>query len=172
MIPIVLLMFFCFAVYFDWKEDKIPNLLCFTGMTVGGILEVWFYGKEVLLYLTEYSLLLFAVLLPLWIWGVIGGGDVKLFMMAAFFLGKQVFHLLVLAALCTAVYGIALLIYRGNLGERWSVFSDYLKSSLKQGDLARYPFDREKETDCRNGGIHVSYGILAGYIIGRITGIL
>jgi hypothetical protein len=103
---------------------------------------------------------------------ILGGGDVKLLLMTACYLGMQVKELLILSGLCSAVYGILLLIVRRNAGKRICLFLTYCRDCVTERILKPYPFDKTNLKDKQNGGIHLTYPIFAGYAIGIMTGVL
>lgn len=168
----ILMLFFAMAVFFDFRGGRIPNWLCGGFAAVGAFLHFHSYGIAVVLAVGKNALFIFAVLFPFWLWKVIGGGDVKIFLTAAIYLGEHVFYLLFFAAIGTALYGVLLMALRGNFRERMEIFCHYLREDVIKNRDFRYPFDREKEADCDSGGVLVSVGVLAGYVFGRVMGLL
>lgn len=168
----MLLLFFVLAVIFDFKEARIPNWLCGVFAFLGVFWHLHSYGIGVALAVGKNALLIFAVMFPFWLWKVIGGGDVKLFLTAALYLGERAFYLVFFSAVGTAVYGIFLMAYRGNFKERMYHFYRYVKEDVIRDGHILYPFDRRSEADCESGGVLVSVGVLAGYVFGRVTGLL
>ncbi|MDO4553941.1 MAG: A24 family peptidase [Lachnospiraceae bacterium] len=163
---IILFLYLLSAVFWDSSKDKIPNWLCVIG-AVSGLFLNWYHGGVGLFFKgIEGSMLVLGILLPFWVLSVVGGGDVKLMMMAGCYLGPTPsLVLLGLSAICNAIYGLVLLICRKNFRKRMSLFMQYIKDCIMSGTRREYPFNRESAKDRQEGGIHVSYGILAGYII-------
>lgn len=168
----ILLIFLSLAVVFDFKEARIPNWLCLGFGVLGAGIHFSSYGANVVFALGKQALLIFAVLFPFWLWRIIGGGDVKIFMTVAIYLGEKVFHLLFLGAVGTALYSIFLMASRGNFRERMHHFYCYVRDDVGKGRSFIYPFDRESQEDCQSGGVLVSVGVLAGYLVGRVLGLL
>lgn len=163
-------VFLCAAVYWDWKRERIPNLLCLFGSIIGLALHVFIGGRAGSIGIAYGVFWTLAIMIPLWMWGVIGAGDAKLGIMAAVYLKKKVIPFFFLSALCLAVYGVYLMIERHNFWERMELFMEYIKECVEDGAFHRYPFCKEKEEDRESAGIRMSYGVLAGYLIGRMTG--
>lgn len=168
----MLLLFFALAVIFDFRGGRIPNWLCVLFAMIGVFMHGTSYGMGVVLAVGKNAFLIFAVLFPFWLWKVIGGGDVKLFITAAIYLGEHVFYLLIFAAVGTALYSVFLMALRGNFRERMYHFYRYVKEDVVKTGKLLYPFDREDAEDCSSGGVLVSVGVLAGYLFGRVTGLL
>lgn len=168
----MLLLFLSLAVFFDYKKAKIPNWLCLIFGGIGLGMHVVSYGTNVAFALGKQALLIFAVLFPFWLWKVLGGGDVKIFMTAALYLGERVFHLLFLGIVATAVYSVFLMASRGNFLERMQHFYCYVRDDVGTRGSISYPFDRDSQEDCQSGGVLVSVGVLAGYLVGRVMGLL
>lgn len=167
-----LLFFLSLGTAIDFEENRVPNGMCLLGGIIGicctwnqvGIRGV---GGHIL-----HMFFIFLLLFPLWHWKVIGGGDVKLFLMSVCYLGKGAWKMLLLTVLIMGIYIICLFVCRRNLQERMTVFLTYCQEAMKSGTLIRYPFDRNLEMEIRAGGVHVSYGILLGYVTYILTTIL
>jgi Flp pilus assembly protein protease CpaA len=167
---IVLLVFLGISVMMDCEKDQIPNWLCIMGAATG----LWYrwYENAGLGMVGFGCLFLLGTLIPLWILHILGGGDVKLLLMTACYLGMQVKELLILSGLCSAVYGIIVLMVRQNAGRRFGLFFAYCRNCVTEHILKPYPFDKTNLEDKKNGGIHLTYPIFAGYAIGFMTGVL
>lgn len=165
---LILCMLLCCGAFMDWKETRIPNGLCLFGMAAGALFQYRFQGIDGVIHGCLMAAVIFLVLLPLWLWGVLGGGDVKILMMAAFYLDERIFCLLALSGVCTAVYGLVLMISRRSFWERMRFFLEYIRLCVVEEELLRYPFDRRKEKDCVKAGVHVSYGVLAAFFLGKV----
>lgn len=163
----LLLFLLGISAYFDWKEDRIPNGIWIFGSAAGLLFTCRILGIRGCLEALAWMALMYGLLFLFWKIGVIGGGDVKLVMMAACFLGRKVMFFLMDSAVCTAVLCAVLLFYRRNGRRRIEVFFSYLSNLIKSGCMD-YPFDPMLLSDREEGGIHVSWGILAGYLAGRL----
>lgn len=161
---IILLAFLGIATGIDYEEDRIPNWLCLTGGICGLILG-WNQGRTVVVRERCFGvIIIFLLLLPFWIWKVIGGGDVKLFMMAACYLGTGCWRVLLLSLFVTGVHSLYLLVSRKNFKERMEVFGRYCYDVVRRGRRSSYPFSGEIEEQ-KAGGIHISFGVLLGYVV-------
>ena len=159
-------IFLIIGVLFDFEKDKLPNLLCLSGAILGLLFNWSVGGAESLILGLEGAALMLGILLPLWMFHCLGGGDVKFMMMAGCYLGVQDgLFLLITTAICTGVYGFILLVVRGNLKERMILFLSYCYTCMKAGTRLEYPFDPNSDRDRKEAGIHVSYGVLGGYVI-------
>lgn len=161
-----LFVFFAIAAIFDHRQKRIPNLLCLAGGASGLLFWLERSGEGGLGDSLSGLILMLGILLPFWLLQVLGGGDVKLMMAAGCWLGREIWTLLVYSGLCCAIYGAGLMIIRGNFLKRAGVLASYVRRCLAGGTGVSYPFDREDEEDVREGGIHVSYGVFAGFVLG------
>lgn len=165
---VILVILLGLSALADWKEGRIPNVLCLTGTVIGTICQFYNEGWTGVLYSLKLSVFLFLCLVLLWHGNILGGGDVKLFMMVCFYLPDGIFRFLALAAVCTGLYAFVLMILRRNFFERMSYFLQYVKTCRIDDGWRRYPFDSRR--DGERAGVHVSYGIFAAFLIGVLTG--
>jgi prepilin peptidase CpaA len=108
----ILLLLMAFAVRSDIRERRIPNQLVFAGMVGGIALQVLLPAGDGLFGISYGSLGItgafgglaigLLLLLPMYILGVLGAGDVKLLAMAGIFLGPGE---IVRATLATMIAG-------------------------------------------------------------------
>jgi Flp pilus assembly protein protease CpaA len=107
------------AMWTDWREGKIKNILTFPVM-VTGILMAPLFAPH--FYDGALGLLTgFAVSLPLWRFGgAFHAGDVKLVMAAGALVGPEmVVRGVLLALILNLPVGLVVLIARGRLGNLW-----------------------------------------------------
>lgn len=107
------------AAALDLKDRKIPNWLTVTGLVVALVLRGLPGGPEFLPGLLGFALA-FALVLPLFGTGLLGGGDSKLFMVVGAMLGPAMF---LIAFLYASVVG-------GLMAVATSVASGKLKALL------------------------------------------
>ena len=158
-----------FAVYYDNRQNRIPNLLCGISIAAGMLYMVCFQEMGTLCSHSIWAVGVGLCFLPLWFGRILGGGDIKLFMTAGFLIGRDIFLFFMYAGVCLGVHACMLMIGRKNYFERMALFFRYVTDSLNNRKLMPYPFDREK--DWEEGGIKVSYGLLAGHLMATLLGI-
>ena len=78
-------------------------------------------------------------------------------------LGKDSISFLMYAGVCLGIHSCILLIGRKNYFQRMTLFFQYVADCVEYRKLLPYPFDREK--DWQEGGIRISYGLLAGHLL-------
>lgn len=120
-------------------------------------------GIFVSLWHLIWALGVFFVFLPIWLIKAVGAGDVKLLMTAALFLGKDMLSFLLCAGICTGLHAFALMIIRKNYYARMNLFFRHMITCVNERRLIPYPFERGR--DSKEGGIKLSYGLLAGHIL-------
>lgn len=163
MFLLLVLLAVCAAT--DLEEDRIPNWICFTGGVVGLIVG---WSQEGIMGLKKRFIgivIMMAILLPFWIWKIIGGGDSKLFMMAACYLGLDTRSLLLWSFVIAGIHSVCIFIMRKNFRERMGVFRDYCRNLISSGIRKPYPFNRNCAKEKQEGGIHISYSALIGYMV-------
>lgn len=157
------------AVVYDSFEDRIPNALCMIGGTAAIMEAGYDGGRERLLISLLAAIVLFFLLFPFWRFRIVGAGDVKLIAVSGLFLGRDILCFLMCAGVCTALFSLVFMIHRHNFFQRIHIFGNYIRHCLHKGRFTPYPFD--KMTEQREGGIHVTYGLLAGHMLAWIFGI-
>jgi prepilin peptidase CpaA len=123
------------AVFTELKENKIPNWLTFSGMATGLAIG-YLYGKPALWSSVIGLAIGFGFLFMFYVFGGVGGGDVKLMGAAGALMGSQ---LIKPAVLYTAVLGaflaVMMLIWcrdfwrRVGYSMRWVVFWRAIKTA-------------------------------------------
>lgn len=159
---LLLLGFLGVCTGIDFEEERIPNWICLLGAVIGLIFGWNREGIEGMKKRLFSVSLLFIILLPFWIWNVAGGGDMKLLLLTACYLGIRVWRMLLFSLFFTGIYGGYLLFNRKNFRQRMEIFYSYCREAVQTGSWKVYPFDRKQ--DQKTGGIHLSYGILLGYM--------
>lgn len=125
--------------YYDWRERRVPNWILLPGITgsflyhsatsgISGIIA-WFQGVSVPL------LLLFV----LFIWRVIGAGDIKLLSMIGSAVGgRKVIQIIILAFIIGAILSIFQMIKKKNLIRRWRHLVNYIHFCKKEKRIRAY----------------------------------
>ena len=148
------------SVYFDLKEERIPNALLLTGLlaalairgitpslAAGLFLPLFFLGGFFLLHM-------------------MGAGDIKLFGVIGAFVGAGgILSILFYSFLCGALIALVLLLRRGNFLSRFRFFKENMTACLRTGMVPPYL----QMTD-RAGRLHLSVPVLAGVIWYVLTG--
>lgn len=84
----VLLGILCIAAFTDIRARRIPNHLIFWGLACALLIALSLGGSAALNALVGIFAALF-VFFPVYLWGALGAGDVKLLMVVGAFLGTQ-----------------------------------------------------------------------------------
>lgn len=162
---VVLCIYLAAACGFDYWRKRIPNrLLAVTAAT--GLMLRW--GREgpggILAYGGE-SLLIMALLFPLFKIGALGAGDVKLFGVTAGYLpfGK-IFVFSFVSMLIAAVISLFKLLGKRRLRERLGIFLAYLKETADSGVVRAYPEVRghKEAAVCLSGPVFFSILLFLG----------
>lgn len=100
----------------DLLTKKIPNWVTFTGVALGLIAQFWLLGLPGLLDGLLGFGLGFALYFPIYAFGYMGAGDVKLLMAVGAWVGwRGCLYVAAGAVLIGAVYALGEIIYRGRL---------------------------------------------------------
>lgn len=174
----VLLFLLMAACYFDYRMDKIPNALVLLGMmlaaayrTVWCVLKLREAGGLMPALAAELGLLLlrvgivFAILYPFYMLGMLGAGDVKLYCMSAAFLkGKDCIIFFAGSMLLAAVLALLKLLYQKNIRERLYYFCSYLVDTIRIGSFRLYFGGADWKTR-RRASLHMAGPMLAGLLL-------
>lgn len=109
---ILLTAFIACAVVFDVKSDRIPNILNGTGCLAGALSQLMENGAKGVLGSLAGVLMPVGILFALFAFRIVGAGDIKLLAMIGAFVGVDIWIVMALAFLLTAVYGAAVLLRR------------------------------------------------------------
>lgn len=144
----------------DLKTDCIPNGVILLGLLIGvagGLLS----DRELSGILASVFIA-FLLLYPLFRIGVLGAGDVKLFMMTGSFLAvKEWLYILAGSFVIGAVFSLGKLLAERNGRERFRYFFSYLQDIIRTGHWKIYGEDLKLDyhTYCKNK-IHFTVPIL------------
>jgi len=105
------------AAWHDIKSHRIPNLLILAGALTGVFLRAWLEGWLGVALAIEGFLVGLVVLLPFYIFRMLGAGDVKLMAMVGVYLGPWgVLGALLATFLAGGVLAVAVAMQAGALG--------------------------------------------------------
>lgn len=138
LLPIILIA----ASWIDLKQHRIPNFLTFSALIIGVSLQLLLYGWEGLTYSLGGMAIGFLILIPFYIKGGMGAGDVKLMAAAGAFLGFNGALLAVgLTLFAGSIMGIFLLVVLGGVKAAMHRYYTTLKQYLytKNLDLSYIP---------------------------------
>lgn len=109
----ILLVLLCVpVVYFELRNNTIPNAVTYPGILAGLLIAVLFRRHDILNYLSAFALA-FGVFYAFNLLGWIGGGDVKLMAMIGMLMGLRfLLHALVYISLAGGLAAIAVAAYR------------------------------------------------------------
>lgn len=127
------------AVFSDLLSEKVPNIWIWMGLLAGVCCQVNLHGARGLPVFLMGVLFPMVLLFPLFLFRMMGAGDIKLFAALGGILGCQdVLKGIAWAFLLGAVLSLAFLISCGNLRERFSYFFHYLRVCKLKGSPVPY----------------------------------
>lgn len=143
----------------DLKTNRIPNGFILLGI-LSGILCSILAGRN-LLTIPASVLLAFLLLYPLFQIGVLGAGDVKLFVMIGCFYGvRDLAYIMAGAFVIGAAFSLGKLITEKNARERFRYFFAYLYETGRSRRLRIYEEQNQDDhTYCKNK-IHFAVPVL------------
>ena len=156
----ILLLLLLLSALADLKTDRIPNGFIFLGVVIG-VTGSLLSGRSFLELLASV-LPTFFLMYPLFKIGVLGAGDVKLFVLIASFLPvRESMSILMGAFVIGAVFSLGKLITERNGRERFQYFFSYLWDVRRTGHWEIYGEDLKQDyhTYCKNK-IHFTVPIL------------
>jgi prepilin peptidase CpaA len=136
-----------FGGFFDLFSRKIPNWLTFPSMGIGLACNLYLFGFQALLLGFGGILLGFALYFPIYYFGHMGAGDVKLLMVVGAWLGpKSCFYVAVVAIVLGAIYALFEVILRGRLTAVGLSLLKFFRSVLVPGLVVEMPkFDEQRK---------------------------
>ena len=118
------------ATLADLKSDRIPNGFVMLGIVIGTLCSLW-YGSGIR-YTVISMFLAFLLLYPLFKIGVLGAGDVKIFMMIGSFVGvKELLVVLIMSFVIGALCSLIKLLSEHNGRERLYYFLSYISEVVR-----------------------------------------
>lgn len=102
------------TVVFDFKTFRIPNRLNFLGFITGVIYSLIQYGFREAGKSILWAVITMAALFALYVSGVLGAGDIKLYAALSTFVHMKIIYIFVVSFVAAALYGAVLVIKRGG----------------------------------------------------------
>lgn len=103
------------AVIFDFKTFCIPNRLNLLGFMTGVIYSLIQYGFREAGKSVFWAAITIAALFVLFVSGVLGAGDIKLYAALSTFVQMKIIYIIAVSFVAAALYGAALVIKRGGV---------------------------------------------------------
>ena len=161
----MLILLLCLAALTDLKTDRIPNGLVVIGIIIGVSGSLWY--RFDLLQLAVSMSLAFVLLYPLFKIGVLGAGDVKIFIMIGSFVEAEEFiAILDSAFVIGAVFSLVKLLVEHNGRERLCYFLSYISDVVRTRKWKIYgEYMREDYQQYRRNKIHFTVPVLFGVVL-------
>ncbi|MCW5599723.1 MAG: prepilin peptidase [Nitrosomonas sp.] len=155
----VLSVILIFAAWQDIRHFRIPNLLIFSGVIIGILLNILlpqnFGGIGMLASLAGFGVGL-AILLPLYLLRALGAGDIKLMAMIGAFVGPaDILMITVYVILAGGVLALAVVLLQGRLSKLIDNFKLMLLMRLAASPITSLP---TTDTISRSAG-KLPYGV-------------
>ena len=137
---IALLLILMLASWTDFQQHRIPNILSLGGILLGTALHTWISGISGFATSLAGAAVGIAILLPFYLRGGMGAGDVKLMGAVGAFLGPK-FALLAtgLSLGAGGILAFVILIRKGGLTDLLVRYFSTLKCLLLTGKLSHIP---------------------------------
>lgn len=172
-----LLIIISLAVYQDVRSYKIKNSLIGIGLISGALINLLEVGLTKFYPFVIAMGLPILMLFPLFVFKVLGAGDIKLFSVIGCYLGiRPVFKIIIISFFMGGIISIIYLIHTKSFTKRYMHLISYI-SELKKGNKLVINKDKidiknieivpyyKKERDGREGIIHFSIAILLAVIV-------
>lgn len=99
------------AVYYDFKFFKIPNRLNYSGWIAGTVYSALTCGIGGFINSIIWIFIPILTLFILFIFNVLGAGDIKLFSLIGSFVFSKVFYIVIFSMIIAAIYGLVLVLH-------------------------------------------------------------
>lgn len=144
----------------DIRDHRIPNWLTLSGMVAGLTSYVLAGGFRGLLFSAEGLILGFALLVPFYVCGGMGAGDVKLLAAVGALLGPSgVMKAFLCTALVGGVYALIVLAVSQRRGDAVSLFRARARALiLRRGFEGWTPADTPKKAPVLCYGVAIAFG--------------
>ena len=134
------------AALFDLRTRKVPNLYLLAFAGAGLVLKGMLFGPSGLLDVLGAVLLVLLLIGWLFLFRMLGAGDIKLFAVCGIYTGaKSVLYLLLFSFLFAGVFAFAKMVGGGNVKDRFRAFSRYVADTLTQGFANRRSYLADQE---------------------------
>lgn len=178
------------ASYFDYRKNKIPNVLIGFGILAGLLYQIYLLyigcaweesgiflrsGADVRLVFLRLGLeigslllrigVIFGIFYPFYRLGMLGAGDVKLFCLLAFFLrGRECAVCIGGSMVIAALIGVGKFLVQRNLGERLWYFCSYVADVAKSKEFGLY-FENVGWQEKRKASLHMAGTVLLSVLL-------
>ena len=143
------------ACGFDYCRKRIPNWLVLVLLIHGSVLCLAREGAQGILGYMANTVILTALLYPLFKIKTLGAGDVKLFGVVAGYLPfNKIFLFLFFSLFIAAVFSMIKLVLQRNFRERLRTFAGYVQAVM-WGGVQSYPASG-RNTVCLSGPVLIS----------------
>ena len=144
----------------DIFAGKVTNRLIATGLVTGLVFQVMEHGAWGIWFFLGNISVPIVLLYLLFQMRALGAGDIKLFSVVGGICGFQWLFLTMAASfLVGACMSLCKMAYHRSLIARLAVFGNYVRQSLAEGRILKYP----QEPEGKQHIIHFSIAILIGY---------
>ncbi len=152
-----MLTYLLIAVFYDWRDFRIPNWLNGTAAVITMSFCLW-RGFE-LSAMAAGVLIPFLSCILLFYCGMLGGGDIKMLMVLGMLLGDRIISVMILSFLWNGAIAIWILWKRRSFRLRMSFLYDYVSNCLKDRRVSNY-----ENPDEGSKYLHFSIGVMAAYL--------
>ncbi len=160
---VLLCPFLGMACLWDYSERRIPNWIPSVIFGMGLLYRYCFSGWRGVLGFAISMASVTVILFPLFRFGMLGGGDVKLIASSAgFFSGKETVIFVISIFLISAVPALVKIIKTNNFKERFGFLSGYVRRTMISRKAGVYLSSREEK---KKAGIALSGPILMSAIL-------
>ncbi len=168
--PEVLSLVLAAAAYYDIRERRVPNKLIIVGFfTLFGIRMVFnISGLGDFMVGIAYPLALFLIL---FIFGMLGAGDIKLYCLVSAVTGWGEFNkVLVISLFLGAVFALFKMLFRKNLVIRMQYLATYFKGLFLTRTISPYYVKEEGDGNAMSFSCFIFLGFLVYWrcVIGKI----
>lgn len=127
------------SVVMDIREARIDNGWIFFSICMGGILQILQGGADKLFPFAAGTILPFVFLGILFYFRMLGPGDIKLFCALGGVMGiRDIVWCIAVSFLLGAVISVAILIFCGDIRQRFQYFFQYFQDFLHTGKVKPY----------------------------------
>ena len=165
-IAIYLLLVFSFsAMLFDLTTDRIPNYLVAVELAVGLAYQFYIFGPMGMLSFLGGVTVPFALSYVLFLFSMIGAGDIKLLMALGSVAGFPLnVRIMLWSVICGGVISVYIMWRKTGFTPRLACFVSYMRDFIRTG--VRKPYRKEGR---RDENFHFTVAIFAAVLILSLT---
>lgn len=155
-----------FASFQDARTGKISNWLILIGMILGFVLQTHLYGLWGIFQIIITCVVPFFILFPLFKIGVLGAGDIKIFIVMGFYMNlTDLLICIIISFIIAAIPALVKLYKEESLKERMEYLNDYLGQLMKTKEILPYYFNEQNEKEIDKTKIHMTIPILLSFLL-------